>query len=704
MVLTIGGFSLQWVYLSDRKRAFMACKKTIHFVIIALLVQSLLFGATGAYAQQPSIQTNDPDSAKQAYLEQINVRRAWTLATGSVQTVVAVIDSGVDIEHPDLKQNIWVNPGELPGDRIDNDKNGFVDDINGWDFVNDIPDVRPKFGGNYFAPAIHHGTIIAGMIAAASNNAIGIAGISWRTKIMPLRVLDNKGDGEVLNVIRAIDYAVVKKVDAINMSFVGDFDSQLLKEAVKRASDAGIMVVAAAGNDRKVASNGESYPVYPACYNKDIDGVIGVSSLDPLGQKAPFSDYGDCTDISAPGMDLYSTQAVNYEYLGFDAFYGSGWSGTSLSTALVSGAIALLKSINPAMTTLEIKRALREGCDSVDPLNERYAGMLGCGRLNVFGALRSAISQTQTARKENPFEESDFGRYPLAVFDASGHEPFMAFNAQGVKKKIRNDFYPFAPFRVPYNVQYVRGTRLLVFSASKGGPHVRIFDRNFQLVSQFFAYEKTFRGGVQVAVADMDGDGVEDIITSPGQGRKPELRIFDMHGRLKSEFRAYDANYRGGLEVHVGDFNGDKRNDILVTPLAGRGGDIRIYSDTGELFNQFYAYPGEMEKAITIAVGDLDADGTPEIATVLTGNGDVMKVFTSYGWFIGSFSLYGRTMKGMNIRIGKIGDGAKPEIIVTPREKSGAHVLVLNADGKKIGQFFALPKNWRGGLNLGIIE
>ncbi len=686
------------------QESFMAYKNTIYFLIVTLLAQSLLVGVTSTYAEQPSIQTNDPDSIKQAYLGQINARTAWTLTTGSAQTVVAVIDSGVDIEHPDLKQNIWVNPGELPGDRIDNDKNGLVDDINGWDFVNDIPDARPKFGGNYFAPAIHHGTIIAGMIAASSNNAIGIAGISWRTKIMPLRVLDNKGDGEVLNVIRAIDYAVEKKVDAINMSFVGDFDSPLLKAAVKRASDAGIMVVAAAGNDRKIASDGQSYPVYPACYNKDIDGVVGVSSLDPLGQKALFSDYGNCTDISAPGMDLYSTQAVNYEYPGFDAFYGSGWSGTSLSTALVSGSIALLKSINPTMTIVEIKRALREGCDSVDPLNEHYAGMLGCGRLNVFGALRAAISQKQMARKENPFDEGDSGRYPLAVFDASGRMPFMAFNAQGVKKKTKNDFYPFAPFRIPYTVHYSRNGALLVVGASKGGPHVRIFDANFQLVSQFFAYEKTFRGGVRLTIADMDGDGTDDIVTVPGPGREPQLRIFDMRGRLKSEFRAYDANYLGGLEVHVGDFNNDKRSDILVTPLTGRGGDIRIYSDTGELFNQFYAYPGEMEKAITLAVGDLDVDGTPEIATAPAGNGDAVKVFTSYGWFIGSFAPYGRTMKGMNIRIGTIGDGAKPEIIVTPREKSGAHVLVFNAEGKRIGQFFALSKTWRGGLNLGIIE
>lgn len=682
----------------------MTYKKQITLLLLCFIAQTLLFDIHFVLGAQPVTTANDPDIIKQAYLTQINARSAWTLTTGSAQTVVAVIDSGVDIDHPDLKQNIWVNPGEIPGDRMDNDNNGFVDDVNGWDFVNDIPDVKPKFGGNYFAPAIHHGTLISGMIAGVGNNGIGISGISWRTKIMPLRVLDNKGDGEVLNVIRAIDYATAKKVDVINVSFVGNFDNPLLKDAVKRASDAGIIVIAAAGNDRQNNDSENGHPVYPACYSKDIEGVIGVSSLDPLGQKAPFSDYGNCTDISAPGMDLYSTQAVNYEYPGFDAFYGSGWSGTSLSTALVSGAIALLKSISPHMSVGDMKRALREGCDPIDDLNSMYKGQLGCGQMNIGKTLRSAIASAQSVREQNPFDESDHGRYPIAISTADGLSPLMAFDGRGLQKKSAKDFYPFAPYRIPYAVQFSRQNNLIVFGAQRGGPHVRIFDRDFQLVSQFFAYEKSFRGGITIVVGDVDGDSRDEIVTVPGPGREPMVRIFDLQGKLKKEFLGYDGSFRGGLSVQIGDMNNDHRDEVVTSPLSVNGGDIRIYSDEGDLLNKFYAYPQDKFQAITFAVGDLDADGMPEIVTAPAVRGANVKIFSSHGALLSSVAPFGTAVQGMNVIIGNISRGAYPEIVVSPRAKAGAQVVILNATGKKVGQFFVLPKNWRGGLTLGILE
>jgi len=679
----------------------MAYKKISIFLLTPLIIGLSLAPVQHVFAAQTVIALNDPDIAKQAYLTQINAVRAWALTTGSAQVTVAVIDSGVDIDHPDIRQNIWANPGEIPGDRIDNDKNGLVDDINGWDFVNDIPDVKPKYGGNYYAPAIHHGTIIAGMIAGSGNNGIGIAGISWRAKIMPLRVLDNKGDGEVLTVIRALDYAVAKKADVINVSFVGDFDNPLLKDAVKRASNAGIAIVAAAGNDRQ--HNDEGHPVYPACYNRDIDGVIGVSSLDPLGQKAPFSDYGSCTTISAPGMDLYSTQAVNYEYPGFDAFYGSGWSGTSLSTALVSGTIALLKSLNPRMTVRDITHALQEGCDPIDALNQNYKGQLGCGQLNASEAVRSAIAGEQSARTQNPFDESDSGWYPLMATTADGRSPFMAYDGKGARKKSAKDFYPFAPFRVPYGASVARKSNLIVFHALSGGPHIRIFNRDFRLVSQFFAYEKNFRGGVSATVADIDGDGIDDIITAPGPGREPMIRIFDLGGRLKKEFFGYNQLTREGLTVHTGDITNDQRDEIITTPLRGGGGDMSVFSGDGELLNRFIAYPFDRTQSASFAVGDLTADGMAEIITAPAQYGDTLKVFSPHGVLIKSIRPYGTAVFGMNVRIGAIGRG-EAHVIVAPRAKAGAHVLIFNAELKRVGQFFAMPKNWRGGLSLDIIE
>lgn len=650
---------------------------------------------------------NDPDFARQAYLEQSNVQDAWKLTTGSAQTVVAIIDSGVNIDHPDLQDNIWINPKEIPGDGSDNDGNGLRDDIYGWDFVNDIPDVKPKYGGSYYAPAIHHGTIVAGIIAASSNNGIGIAGISWRTKIMPLRVLDNRGNGEIANVVKAIDYAVSKKVDAINLSFVGDFDNPLLKSAVERASQAQIPVIAAAGNDRKDSGATGEHQVYPACYSGDIVGVIGVSSLDPLGQKAPFSDYGDCTTISAPGMDLYSSQAVNYEYPGFDAYYGSGWSGTSLSTAIISGTIALLKSVKKDMAVRDIKTALVGSCDPIDDLNKDYRGKLGCGRVNIARAVRATHNVVRDIRESNPFDADDLRSYPIGISTSDGREGLKLFDGTGHAKKMSTPFYPYAPFRIPFTFSQSRSGDLIAFGPMIGGPHVRIFDRNFRLVRQFFAYDKNFRGGVSVVFADTDGDDIEELITVPGPGSEPLLRIFDLKGNRLREFHAYNQSYRNGLDIRALDVNHDGKDEFLIIPRSAQRGELHLLDKDGVLLTTFFAYPQDPVMATNAVVGDIDGDGDIEIIVAPRSRGSgVVKIFTPLGDLKQSFLPFGKALPfGLSVAVGKSSSASThQDIFVAPAERAGAHVFIMNAQGKKVGAFFTLPKDWRGGLVLGILQ
>lgn len=679
-------------------------KFSIKFSVFVIFI---LLSGYPVSAASSSIIPNDPDFTRQAYLEQSNVQDAWKLTTGSAQTVVAVIDSGVNIDHPDLQDNIWTNPGEIPGDGIDNDKNGLRDDYYGWDFVNDIPDVKPKYGGDYYAPAIHHGTIVSGIIAASGNNGIGIAGISWRTKIMPLRVLDNRGNGEIANVVKAIDYAVAKKVDAINLSFVGDFDNPLLKNAVERASQAQILVIAAAGNDRKNNGTDGEHPVYPACYSGDIVGVIGVSSLDPLGQKAPFSDYGDCTTISAPGMDLYSSQAVNYEYPGFDAYYGSGWSGTSLSTAVISGTVALLKSVKKDMPARDIKKALVNGCDPIDDLNKNYRGKLGCGRVNVSRAVRAAQNTLRDIRESNHFDVDDLHSYPIGVGTADGREGLKLFDGSGRVKKMNKPFYPYAPFRIPFSFSQSRSGDLIAFVPITGGPHVRIFDRNFRLVSQFFAFDMQFRGGASVAFADTDGDDSEELVAAMGIGGEPLVRIFDLKGNRLREFSAYNQSYRGGLDVSALDANNDGKDELLVIPHSSQRGELRMLDGDGALLTTFFAYPQDPIMAVNVAVGDVDGDGNAEIVVAPRSKGSgIIKVFTPLGDLKQSFVPFGRAVPfGLSVAVGKSSSASvRQDILVAPIERAGAHVLIMNAEGKKVGSFFAMPKDWRGGLTLGILQ
>jgi len=156
------------------------------------------------------------------YLKKIRVSQAWDITRGgSDDIVIAVLDTGVDINHPDLKNNIWINKGEVPADGIDNDQDGYIDNYYGWDFVANLPDPSPKFNGEFTEAAIHHGTLVAGLIAATGDNNEGVVGVAFKSKIMPLRVLDSQGNGSVEAVIRAVDFAINHRADIINLSFVG---------------------------------------------------------------------------------------------------------------------------------------------------------------------------------------------------------------------------------------------------------------------------------------------------------------------------------------------------------------------------------------------------------------------------------------------------------------------------------------------------
>ncbi|HTX87231.1 MAG TPA: S8 family serine peptidase, partial [Candidatus Nanoarchaeia archaeon] len=212
-----------------------------------------------------SVIPSDPYYSKQWYLDRIRAPLTWDIIRETPNVVIAVIDTGVQINHPDLADNIWTNPGEIAGNGIDDDHNGFIDDAHGWDFVNNVPDPSPKFQDGFTEAGVMHGTIVAGIIDAAGNNGKGIAGITWQAKIMPLKVLDDKGEGVTSDVIRAIDYAINNKASIINLSFVGTDYSRGLYEAITRAYNAGVIVVAAAGNEESQGQGGnlDETPMYP---------------------------------------------------------------------------------------------------------------------------------------------------------------------------------------------------------------------------------------------------------------------------------------------------------------------------------------------------------------------------------------------------------------------------------------------------------
>ena len=223
----------------------------------------------------------------------IDAPEAWDITTGSSSVVVAVIDSGVDYNHPDLTDNIWNNQGEIAGNGIDDDGNGYVDDIRGWDFVDNDNNPIDSPG---------HGTHVAGTIAAVGNNVEGVTGVCWTVKIMPLRFLDATGYGTVLDEVEAIDYAIENGANIINASFGSNVDSTAERAAISMARDAGILFIAAAGNS---GIDNDLFPHYPSNY--DLDNIVAVTATEQYDKLAWFSNYGvNSVDVAAPGTNIYN--------------------------------------------------------------------------------------------------------------------------------------------------------------------------------------------------------------------------------------------------------------------------------------------------------------------------------------------------------------------------------------------------------------
>ena len=304
---------------------------------------------------------DDPGYGSQWGWPRVAAPAAWDRTTGSPGVVVAVIDTGVDTAHADLAPNIWTNPGEVPGNGKDDDRNGYVDDVNGWDFRNG--DAVPE-------DAYGHGTHCAGTVAAVGDNGVGVAGAAWSVRIMPLKYMQGNDYGFVSVAAEAILYANRMGADVLSCSWY-EPDSPLIRDAIA-ASPA--LVVFSAGN---AARDTDVVPQYPACY--PLEQIVSVAATDSADGLASFSNYGAASvDLGAPGVSIYSTVPGG----------GFGWmSGTSMAAPHVAGAAALTLSLNPSLSTGELRRALLDGTDPVPALATR--SVTG-GRLNISRTLEIA--------------------------------------------------------------------------------------------------------------------------------------------------------------------------------------------------------------------------------------------------------------------------------------------------------------------------
>ena len=362
------------------------------FLFILSAIPTSAFAAT----------VNDPLFAQQWSLRQTHVPAAWDITMGDPAVVVAVIDTGIDMNQPEFANAIWTNPYEIAGNGIDDDNDGYIDNVHGWNFVNDSPDTQPMKVMHQLDESYSHGAAVASIIAARANDRYGMAGVAPNVQILPITVLDGDGFGANNNLASAIRYATAKNVRIMNISVTGFEDNDEVRFALYEAQQRGIVIVAAVGNSGAVeGQNLDEVSVYPACNGKDTktSTFIRVTGTDSIDQHAPHANFGaSCTDIAAPGHELIGAHPLDLPSGSEETetyTHVAGLTGTSVASPMVAGTAALIASANPKLTGAEIRQVLLTTTDSIEPdIAPGQKGQLGYGRLNAEKALKKALLST----------------------------------------------------------------------------------------------------------------------------------------------------------------------------------------------------------------------------------------------------------------------------------------------------------------------
>ncbi len=508
---------------------------------------------------------DDPDFADQYAHQLIQMEDAWEISTGSSDIVVAVLDTGVDVNHPDLKDNMWVNAAEVPGNELDDDGNGYVDDIHGWNFGGDNNDVTPE--GSYVSSVANHGTTVAGVIAAVGNNGRGVCGVNWQCSVMALRVSLNFTTEEAAE---GLDYAAANGARVINMSFGGDVfgpeGDLVVKTAIDGAYEQGVLLVASAGN------SDSSLRHYPAAY----PNVMAVASTNGEDTKTGHSTFGPWVDIAAPGTDIVTTD-LGGEYL--------ATAGTSFSAPYVAAVGALVLAHRPNLTNVEVRAILENTCDPVyygdiDP----NLGYIGVGRVNAFAALEGA-------------DEA----YPLGEIVAPRTSQVLPADGNAVELSL---FVHGDSFELDYRPYGSSDWTQIAAGAASTDPN----------------------GLVSLSLAD-PGQGTWELRLRVLRGDRShtDRKLFSITAASNQEYWPKPQDAEGedySLIYYLGsplcfDVNGDGRNEIIQSSLdlsAGYygAGAVNIWTEDG---NSLPNWPVETAYAwmSSTAVGDIDGDGDYEV-------------------------------------------------------------------------------------------
>ncbi len=671
-----------------------------------------------------SFTPDDPLYSYQWNFDQINVESAWDQDTdtpkygGDDSIVVAVMDTGVAYEDykdfnqaPDLASTNFVS---------------------GYDFVNN--DSHPNDDNG-------HGTHMTGTIAQSTNNGVAMAGMAFNSSIMPIKVLGANGVGTTDAIIEGIEFAIENGVDVINMSFGStDAADEAYSEALDEASDNGIVLVAAAGNSS--ASKLQA----PASY----DAVIGVGATQYDETKPSYSNYGEGLSVVAPGGNINVDQnndeiidgIVQQTYNGmaggemdYSVFNDIWAQGTSSATAHVSGAAALL--LAAGVPSDNIQSVLETTAKDLG--KSGYDTTYGYGLIDLEAAFELVIgdvaSPTTTLAHDPEPDDSDnyYLESPTITLSASdamsdvyaiyyrwGDDEYAEYTEPLTAPEGTNTltYYAIDVAGNPEDIntaEYTVDTRRFVVGANAGGgPHVRVFSTRGIEIASFFVYAETFRGGVNVAIGDVDGDGEDEVVTAPGPGGGPQIRVFSLSGDFEKDFFAYDTGFRGGVNIAVGDVDGGKA-EIVTAPMSNGGPNIRIFGYRSGSFEptteNFMAYDENFRGGVSVAVADLEGNGMGEIITApLSNGGPHIRIFgfrnrVFVPVILGLMAYDEDFMGGMTLAGGDVDGDGKDEIITGIASAGGPQIRIF---GRKSDQtvilehvgFMAFAPDFRGGINL----
>jgi len=525
------------------------------------------------YIYERCAKPNDPEFADQYAHQLIQMSDAWDISTGSHDIVVAVLDTGVDVDHPDLKDNIWVNADEIPDNSLDDDNNGYIDDVNGWNFGDENNDVKPE-GGDWLGIA-NHGTQVSGVIAGVGNNGKGVCGVNWHSSIMVLRLSFDVTSAEVA---AALDYAAANGAHVANMSFGSDSfgpeGDPAVKTAIDNAFAQGVLLVASAGNDDN------DKPHYPAAYYN----VMAVASTNGEDIKTGHSSFGNWVDITAPGTDIVTTD-LNDVYI--------ATAGTSFSAPYVAAVGALVLAHRPTLTHVEVRAILENTTDPVhygdiDP-NQGY---VGTGRVNAYKALLAADRRLPLGEIIKPMPQQTFAPdvndIPLVLFV---HGDSYQLEYRGYEEK---DWVLLDDGSSPVDPN-------CLVHLSFANPRVGVFELRLRVTADGSTHTDRKIFGMEFA---------------PSQVPWPMPYIPNEPGEIPDE-------------IFIGsplclDVDGDDRNEIVQSSIIltdfWAEGRINIWKEDGTSLGGWPKPMGETLWfpliATGLAVGDIDGDGDYEVVAV----------------------------------------------------------------------------------------